>query len=524
LLGALLLIGGVFVFTSRIDALPEKDIRLLVQNAESFEKAGKWTQARLIYESLLAQVDPGLNIRDRYQRVLRRCWQQQRHEDISYRKEVLSVDFGQALQVSRIINNTLLDGAYNKKKIDPTKLFKKGLEELETVLNDVNFKNTHIPGSKHASIGAFRNYLRKSASEAKGLTRAEMMERIAKIAMDAEDFLDMNPTVAIMEMACGACYAIDEYTVYLTPNQLRELTETLAQTDVDIGFKLAVLNNKIIAQFVNKDNPNSMLIADGDEILSVNMQPVANVNVAQVMEWLRGPAGTMVDLEVQSPTEDAARMIRLTRQPPQPTVAFGPVQGTPYFHLRITGFTEATMRDFDGYLKTPGMKGLILDLRQNGGGVVESAIEAAQKFLTHGVIASRVHQDSTKNFVYHAKNPNATSIPLVVLIDNDTASAAEILAGALKDNNRATLIGQTTFGKGCTQCILRIQDAAGGVPTGGMRLTVARFFSPKGIPYTGRGVTPHVFLDEQVFASQAADVAYLERAVAELNRVIASQK
>jgi carboxyl-terminal processing protease len=161
-------------------------------------------------------------------------------------------------------------------------------------------------------------------------------------------------------------------------------------------------------------------------------------------------------------------------------------------------------------------------LRENNGGVFESAIETARRFLSTGIIASTQHQDSKFNFVYNAKNPNAIALPIVVLVDGDTASAAEVLAGALKDNNRATLIGQTTFGKGCTQCVLKLPNALGGVPTGGLKLTVARFFSPKGVSYSGRGIVPHILMEDRM-ASPNTDV-YLERAIAELTRVLAMQK
>jgi carboxyl-terminal processing protease len=110
-------------------------------------------------------------------------------------------------------------------------------------------------------------------------------------------------------------------------------------------------------------------------------------------------------------------------------------------------------------------------------------------------------------------------MPMVVLVNGDTASAAELLAGALKENNRATLIGQTTFGKGCTQAVLELPKVAGGVPTGGMRLTVARFFSPKGQPYCGRGVTPHIFIEDAMAQSQAN--IFHDRAIVELDRLLA---
>jgi carboxyl-terminal processing protease len=112
-------------------------------------------------------------------------------------------------------------------------------------------------------------------------------------------------------------------------------------------------------------------------------------------------------------------------------------------------------------------------------------------------------------------------------VDGNTASAAELLAGALKDNDRATLIGQTTFGKGCSQTVLELPRAGGGVPTGGMRLTVARFFSPTNQPYCGRGVIPHIFIDDPMPQSEADRMMpdpYYDRAVEELDRLIGMAK
>jgi carboxyl-terminal processing protease len=107
------------------------------------------------------------------------------------------------------------------------------------------------------------------------------------------------------------------------------------------------------------------------------------------------------------------------------------------------------------------------------------------------VVATVENQDPKFSTVYHARGPAVCTVPMNVLVDGDTASAAEVLAGALKENDRARVIGQTTFGKGCTQSLVKL-PAANGVPTGGLRVTVARFFSPRGQAYTGRGVTPHV--------------------------------
>lgn len=524
---ALLLGGGVFFSASRVQAIPEDQIRRLVKVAEDFERQADWENARDIYERLLKQNDPGLKIRDRYYHVLRRAWQVRRHQDVSYRKEVLSVDYGQALRLASIINNTLLDGSVDKKKVDAVKLFRRGLEELDAALGDAQFLQQYVPSSRHADVPAFRAMLNKTLREVGGMSRKEAVKKIGDVALAAEVTLDLNPTVVVMEFACGACYAIDEYTVYLTPNQLRELAHSLSQSEaLSVGLYLRIQDNKIVVRDLAADSPARPIVMVNDEIVSVNKQPVVNLTLDMVKKLLDGPMGSMVEIEILSPGDDLARTVQLQRRAMVASVNFYQFANTPYWHLKISSFTDTTVQDIEGALKQPGMKGLILDLRANNGGIVDSAIETARRFVSTGIIASSVNQDTKQNHVYHAKNPNAVTVPLIVLVDNDTVSAAEVLAGALKDNNRATLIGQTTFGKGCTQCVLKLPNATGGVPTGGMRLTVARFFSPKGVPYSGRGVIPHIFIDERLASSQSTANAdpYIDRALDELNRMLSMPK
>jgi carboxyl-terminal processing protease len=523
---AFLLGGGVFFSASHLYALPEKQIRQLVKEAEDYEALSRWDKAREIYELLLGQKDPGLKIRDRYQEVVRRDRQVRRHQDASYNKEVLSVDYGQALRLATIINNTLLDGSVDKKKVDSAKLFKKGLEELDAALADVQFLRQHIPAPRHGDVPAFRAMLKKTRGEIGALSRKDAIKKIGDIALAAELILDMNPTVAVMEFACGACYAIDEYTVYLTPNQLRVLAQTLAQNEaLSVGLYLRIQDNKIVVRDIALQSPAAATTINvNDEIISIDNQQVFNLNLDTVKKLLEGPIGTMVTVEVRSPGEDSTRTIELPRQAIPSTVFWGQRKNTPYWILEINSFADTTPLHIDKALQDMarhGAKGIILDLRKNSGGVVDSAIETARKFLVSGVVTTAQHQDSKFNYVYHAKNPDAVTLPLMVLVDNDTASAAEVLAGALKDNKRATLIGQTTYGKGCTQCVLRLPNATGGIPTGGMRLTVARFFSPKGVAYSGRGVIPNIFIDERMADSRLNEMAdvYVERAVEELNRL-----
>ena len=339
-----------------------------------------------------------MKIRDRYNQTVRRGWQVRRHQDITYRKEVLSIETGAALRLYKIVVRELLDRAVDKKKLDPGKLFRKGLEEFESALANPLFLAQHLPDAKPDDLQTFRTLLRKTWSKVGKLSRDDAAKEVGEVAMAAEVHLNLSGTVVAMEFACGACYAIDEFSVYLTPAQLRELTEALSRSET---------------------------------------MPA----VASVAAGMRSP-----DM----------------------------LAGVPIGYIHINGFTESTTQELESALmllspKEPNavaMKALILDLRANSGGVFESAIETARRFLPSGVITSMVHEDPKLNFVYHAKNPGALSVPMVVIVDGDTASAAEVLAGALKENNRAVLVGQKTFGKGCTQTVLKLPQGPRRHPDG----------------------------------------------------------
>jgi carboxyl-terminal processing protease len=147
------------------------------------------------------------------------------------------------------------------------------------------------------------------------------------------------------------------------------------------------------------------------------------------------------------------------------------------------------------------MKALVLDLRGNGGGHIRAAVQVAELFLRDGLIASTDSHDKRFKIEYKANNPDHWREPLVLLIDGETASASELVAGALKEHGRATLVGTPTFGKGSVQCPLALKSA----PVGGVWFTVAKFYSPSNQPYSGRGVTPHLVIADDGMALQRAE-------------------
>jgi len=501
-----------------VDPIKYKALRL---QAEYHEQQAEWDKACLIYDNLIKLDRAAPEIQERYQLCLRRFLQARRHADPSYRKEVLSLDYAQSIRLYTMIRNTILDNALDKKKTDPGKLFRKGLEEFDNALTDPYFLQQYCPSVKSEDMHTFREFLKKTWGRDIKLSRLDAIKHLREVALAAQNALQLSCNLVFMEFACGACHALDEYTIYLNPNQLRVLCDSMRGELAGVGLTLRLYDNKLFVHELIALSPAAEIddppLSRDDQILSIDKKSVAQMSPEAAQELLDGPNDSTVDLEVFSPGM-LPRIITLRRRAIfMPSIAHQ-MQNDRIGYLRIACFQDSTAQELEDALTSlsrDGMKALILDIRANGGGLFEVAIEVSRRFLSTGVITSTQNSDPKYSTVYQARNPNALTLPLVVMIDGDTASAAEVLAGALKDNKRGRLVGQTTFGKGCVQCVLKLPSAPGNIATGGMRLTVARFFSPEGIPYSGRGVTPHIpvepfFLGSMNSAEPQMDAAMLE--------------
>jgi len=498
-----------FLPTVRAVSLEPDSLKALRHQAEQLERLTLWDKACDVYEEILRQGRDQPQIRARYRQCLRRYYQVRRYHDPSYRKEVLSLNYPQALDLYSLVLRGLLSNSIDRERIGPGDVFRKGLEELRWALSNATFCQEFLPGVPPEIIRSFRARLSTWAGAGQ-LTRQQVKDQVREVAMAALQTLNLPPTTTIMEFTCGACYAFDEYTVYLTPAQLRELYDSIKGRYVGVGIRLAVQDNRLVIAEVLADSPAAEImppLGKDDQLVSVDKKATAAMSPEMAMELLEGETGTMVELAVYAPAV-GTRVVMLQRRPLfVPSVTYH-MKSVGIGYLQLACFQETTTQEIDAALlalSKEEMKALILDLRGNAGGLVESAIETARRFLPSGVIVSTQNQDPRQNTVYQARNPGALTLPLVVLVDGDTASAAEVVAGALKDNNRARLVGQATFGKGCSQGLLRLPAGPGGVPTGAIRVTVARLFSPSGAPYTGRGVVPHIVTPRRLMPGSLDD-------------------
>jgi carboxyl-terminal processing protease len=188
-------------------------------------------------------------------------------------------------------------------------------------------------------------------------------------------------------------------------------------------------------------------------------------------------------------------------------------------YIRITNFQKTTAAEVARAmmaLSREDMRSVIIDLRRNPGGLLDSAVELADQFLSRGSIVSTKGRNGQESHNFSATAP-AWDIPLVVLIDGDSASASEIFAGAINDHNRGTIVGQTSYGKGSVQGVFHNEHG-----NGGLRLTVSKFFSPKGTPISARGVQPHVVVDLQEPTPSPDQVVSLKASI-DTKRLVSSK-
>jgi carboxyl-terminal processing protease len=480
------------------DPLPPARQGELLRQAQQSEQQGHWAKACECYEQLLAKDRTLTDVKDRYLQCLRRAQQVKRHQDATFRQQVLDLPLHRALEVYGEILTKLNSHYVDRAKVEMPLLFKQGLEELRCALGEESFCQEYLPGSSPEVIRQFREQLPSAWGNSLARRPQDVQAQARDLALAAQRSLGLKPSATVLELACGACSGLDEYTAYLTPGQYEEISASLKGEIVGIGIEVSVDDLRLVISQVLPGSPAEAAgLKAGDRIVRINKSLTQHLPAEAAAEQLRGEAGSLVELEVATPGADAPRVLKLTRQAiavtsvSEPRFLANREAGMAY--LQIVGFQDTTLQELDtaiAKLQMAGVKVLILDLRGNAGGLFDVAVKVVERFMTQGVIVSTRGQLRIYNTTYEAHGPGSLAVPLVVLVDGETASSAEMVAGALKDNQRGTLVGQTTFGKGTIQKVRRLTSVAAG-----LRITVARFYSPLGHSFSGTGVVPHRLID-----------------------------
>lgn len=296
----------------------------------------------------------------------------------------------------------------------------------------------------------------------------------------------------------------DPHSNYLSPKMYKTLMEQTEGSFAGIGVVMGMDNEqKIHIVGIMENSPGQKAgLQEGDEILAVDGVPVTQMAFDEVAAHVRGQAGTDVVLTIMR--DNANQDITITRDNIKLKTVGHKMLDNNIGYIQIVSFSEDTANEFnEAYndLKNQGMKALVLDLRNNPGGLLTTCVEIAKKLVPKGEIVSIVDKQGNKET--YSSSLEAPEYPLVVLINKNSASASEILSGAIQDTKAGTIIGNTSYGKGSVQTILLMfEDDA-------VKLTIAKYYTPSGRSIDGTGITPdiEINLDENATSDTQLDKA-----------------
>ena len=320
----------------------------------------------------------------------------------------------------------------------------------------------------------------------------EVLEKINKEYVD-----DINQSESMDSAINGLLQSLDPYSAYMSPQIFNEMqTETSGEfggLGIEVSMESGVV--KVISPI--DDTPASRAgIKAGDYIVKIDNTQVQGKSLSEAVELMRGPVGTSIELTIRRRGEKKALNFIIVREIIEIQSVKADVLEKNVGYIRLTSFNENSGEQIKEKIKEleskKKVKAYILDLRNNPGGLLSQAIRITDYFLDNGEIVSTKSRKASENKKWFAKEGDLTKgKTLIVMINYGSASASEIVAGALKDHKRAILIGENSFGKGSVQSIIPLKN------NGAIRLTVAKYYLPSGKSISEVGVSPDIEIDEE---------------------------
>ena len=320
----------------------------------------------------------------------------------------------------------------------------------------------------------------------------EVLEKINKEYVD-----EINQSESMDSAINGLLQSLDPYSAYMSPEIFNEMqTETSGEfggLGIEVSMESGVV--KVISPI--DDTPASRAgIKAGDYIVKINDVQVQGKSLSEAVDLMRGPVGSGIELTIRRRGERKALIFNVVREIIQIQSVKADILEKSIGYLRLTSFNENSGKQIEREIKklekNKDVNSYILDLRNNPGGLLSQAIKISDFFLDNGEIVSTKSRKPSENRKWFAKKGDLTNGKvLIVLINYGSASASEIVAGALKDHKRAILLGENSYGKGSVQSIIPLKN------DGAIRLTVAKYYLPSGKSISEVGVSPDIEIDEE---------------------------
>jgi len=384
------------------------------------------------------------------------------------------------------------------------------------------------------SFDSFKGYLFNANQNSASKDRGSILEEISgsitsKFSIKPiEEIIDLVSGSALVERSKeellkaaieGILLVLDDkYTEYFTAEEYKKIMESYSGTMSGIGIIVTLDNEgRIVVVRTLSDTPACRAgIVEGDIITEVDGMDIKDMALEKVVAMIRGKEGTKVNLKIYRPEDDNIIEVTVTRARFDVPNLISDIFEEDIGYIQYFDFQNKGVQQLDREIQKlidGGAKGIILDLRNNPGGVLDDAVEVCDLFLDEGIIVTIRGRMENKERIdkYFARKGKYTEIPLVILINEFSASASELVAGALRDNNRAILVGERSYGKGVVQVIYELTDGSG------IKFTTAKYFLPLGSFIDGVGIEPDILVKLE---PDATEDLQLNKAIEEIKSLI----
>ncbi|MEZ6058868.1 MAG: S41 family peptidase [Planctomycetaceae bacterium] len=482
-------------FTSASPAAEQVDLSeftsaaTAARHGETLEADRQWIDAIRFYETALKRWPEDEDLRYGLRRTRVQFGVDRRYSDRSFEEQLLAKGRAESLDMLEDVIRRIQDEYVDN--ISVTRLVAHGTESLYMALTNDRFLTSngsdkaadHVDRVKKELIRNYWNRPVKSALEARSVvtTVCELVRRE----------LGIRDSVVVMEYVFGACNALDDYSDFLTPDRYNDLFGSIQGEFVGIGIEMeADKGHGMHLVNVLLDSPaEEGGLRPGDHIVEISGQDCREMSTDEAARLLRGKSGSTVRLTFESPdgTTASGSFTRRSVQVRSVTRALIIDERQKIGYIRLAGFQSSTpeeMSDALRQLEREGMRALIWDLRGNPGGLLDTAASVADQFIDEGTLVSTEGRADSQAQTFTAQYFGTRNYPLVLLVDENSASASEIVAGAIRDHARGRIVGRKTYGKWSVQSIIQMPGNTG------LKLTTAKFYSPDHKNYAGKGLEP----------------------------------
>ena len=467
------------------------DLAVVLETGSRLERERRWAEALSHYEDALRQHPQRPDLQQRVTVARAHYEVCRRYNDQSFATALATMTERETLAT---YDEVLLKvQSHYVQEPQWQRLVSSGQTSIQVAVTEPLFVARHLSSTPVERLAALQRDVEHLVAARPVSDRRQANQLVATVAAALNERYGLSRQAVVMEFVSGAAAALDEYSSFLTGGQMDELFSQIEGNFVGLGVELKTEPAGLTIVNVIPGGPAYVGgIRVGDLIVAVDGKTPADTSPDTMADMLRGLEGTQVAVSLRN-SQGGLQHLKLTRRRVEiPSVEQVKIIDSQYGvgYFKLTSFQKTTSRDVDAALwklHEQGMRQLVIDLRGNPGGLLKASVDVADKFVYDGMIVATRGRSPREDFDHKGVVAGTWRLPLVILIDRDSASASEILAGAIRDQRRGTVVGEKSYGKGSVQGIFPLASTNVGI-----RLTTAKWYTPSGQAISGAGIKPDV--------------------------------